>query len=509
MNTAPSTLPRALLRLLATAALAAFLDPLARAGDAATSQVLEYHADAQRSGRYVVPALTWEAAGHLQRDAKFQAEIAGPVYAQPLYWHPPGSTRALLLVASEQNTVFALDSQSGAVVWKSSLGTPVPHSSLPCGNIDPLGITGTPVIDESSQALVVGAMIADKTSGAPKHFIFALSLKDGSVLPGWPIDVEAALRASGKSFRSSVQNQRGALTLAGNTVYVPYGGHWGDCGDYRGWVVGVSLDPAHTVHSWSTRARGGGAWATGGISSDGNGLYVATGNTMGASQWSDGEAVVRLSLDLAFSGSPQDFFTPSNWRQLDNSDADLGGSNAPLLAVPGAAPPDLVLALGKDGNAYLLNRHQLGGIGGSLLVKKVSPNRIITAPAYFSAGDAAFVAFQGTGAGCPAGTGGDLTVLRIAAASPPTLTTAWCAAANGRGSPIVSTTDGHANAIVWIVGAEGSNRLRGYRADTGAVLFAGGGAAEAMGTVRRFQTLIAVDRHLYVAADQRVYAFVF
>src|ERR1700733_8763689 len=275
MNTAPSTLPRALLTLLATAALAAFLDPLARAAEAATSQVLEYHADAQRSGRYVVPALTWEAAGHLQRDAKFQAEIAGPVYAQPLYWHPPGSTRALLLVASEQNTVFALDSQSGAVVWKSSLGTPVPHPSLPCGNIDPLGITGTPVIDESSQALFVGAMIADKTSGAPKHFIFALSLKDGSVLPGWPIDVEAALRASGKSFRSSVQNQRGALTLAGNTVYVPYGGHWGDCGDYRGWVVGVSLDPAHTVHNWSTRARGGGAWATGGVSSGGKGLSGA------------------------------------------------------------------------------------------------------------------------------------------------------------------------------------------------------------------------------------------
>jgi hypothetical protein len=508
MNTAPSTLPRVFLTL-ATAALASFLAPPARAGEAATAQVLEYHADAQRSGRYVVPALTWEAAGHLKQDARFQAEIAGPVYAQPLYWHPSGSTRALLLVASEQNAVYALDAQSGALVWKSSLGTAVPRSSLPCGNIDPLGITGTPVIDEASQALFVGAMIADKTSGAPKHFIFALSLKDGSVLPGWPIDVEAALRASGKSFRSSVQNQRGAFALAGNTVYVPYGGHWGDCGDYRGWVVGVSLDAGHAVHSWSTRARGGGAWATGGISSDGKALYLVTGNTMGASQWSDGEAVVRLSLDLAFSGNPQDFFTPANWQQMDKADADLGGSNAPLLGVPGAAPADLVLALGKDGNAYLLDRHHLGGIGGSLLVKKVSPSAIRTAPAYVATAGAAFVAFQGTGTDCPAGTSGDLTVLRIAAASPPTLTTAWCAPANGRGSPIVSTTDGQANAIVWIVGAEGSNRLRGYRADTGAVIFAGGAASEAMGTVRRFQTLIAVDRHLYVAADQRVYAFVF
>jgi len=62
---------------------------------------------------------------------------------------------------------------------------------------------------------------------------------------------------------------------------------------------------------------------------------------------------------------------------------------------------------------------------------------------------------------------------------------------------------------VWIVGAEDSNRLRGFRADTGAVIFAGGGRAEAMSQVRRFQTLIAVGRRLYVAADERVYAFAF
>ena len=131
MNTALSKVRRCTLMLLNAAALATIQGPVASAAESATSQVLEYHADAARSGLYIVPALTWEAAGHLQRDPKFQAEIAGPVYAQPLYWHPPGSSRALLLVASEQNTVYALDSQSGAVVWKSSLGTPVPHSALP------------------------------------------------------------------------------------------------------------------------------------------------------------------------------------------------------------------------------------------------------------------------------------------------------------------------------------------------------------------------------------------
>jgi Ca2+-binding RTX toxin-like protein len=89
------------------------------------------------------------------------------------------------------------------------------------------------------------------------------------------------------------------------------------------------------------------------------------------------------------------------------------------------------------------------------------------------------------------------------------LRVAWCAAENGRGSPIVTTTDGKANAIVWAVGGEGDNRLHGFRGDTGAVVFSGGGPGDAMGEVRRFQTLIAAGGRLYVAGDQHVYAFAF
>jgi hypothetical protein len=472
----------------------------------ATTQVLEQHGNSARSGLYLVPALTWDAATHLRRDPDFQAEIAGPVYAQPLYWRIPGSERALLLVTTEQNIIYALDARHGALVWKASVGAPVPHGALPCGNINPLGITGTPVIDAKSQTLLLGAMVADQVSHAPKHRIFALSLKDGTVLPGWPIDVEAALKASGKTFLSPVQNQRGALTVLGDTVYVPYGGHWGDCGDYRGWVVSVSLDPGHAVRSWSTSARAGGIWATGGISSDGTAIYAATGNTMGAKQWGDGEAIIRLGADLAFAENAQNFFTPSNWQQLDDADADLGGTNPLLLSVSQA---QRMLALGKDGKAYLLGLPKLGGIGGEIVAKKVAAGAIRTSPAYFTAGDASYVAMQATGSDCPAGTKGDLTVLKIAGGSVPTLTTAWCAVIKGRGSPIVTTTDGQANPIVWVVGAEGDNRLHGFRGDTGAVIFAGGGTAEAMTEVRRFQTLIAIERHLYVAADDRVYAFTF
>ena len=476
---------------------------------AGTQQVLEHHGNTARSGQYVVPDLSWEAAAHLQLDPNFHTEIAGPVYAQPLYWRSPGSDHALLLVATEQDFVYALDSRSGATVWRISLGSPVARSSLPCGNIDPLGITGTPVIDDHTQTVYLDAMVSDKTSNVPKHMIFALSLRDGSVLPGWPIDVEAGLKANGQSFRSTVQNQRGALTMAADAVYVPYGGHFGDCGDYRGWVVSVSLRSPHTVRSWSTRARGGGVWAPGGISSDGTALYVATGNTMAAWHWSDGEAVIRLGVGPTFSAQPTDFFAPSNWLALDLTDADLGGTNPLLMHLQGATPQELVLALGKDGKAYLLDRRNLGGVGGSLLSRKVSSEAIRTSPAYVSSGSEALVAFQGAGVDCPRGTAGDLVVLKIASGSPPSLSTVWCAAAKGRGSPVITTTDGRASPIVWFVGAEDSNRLRGFRADTGAVVFDGGGAAEAMSQVRRFQAPIAVGRRLYVAADQRVYAFMF
>jgi hypothetical protein len=341
-------------------------------------------------------------------------------------------------------------------------------------------------------------------ANGPRHEIFAVSGSNGSILPGWPVDVAAALAAKGMSFVPEDQNERGALTIFGDRVYVPYGGHFGDCGDYRGTVVGISTDNPKSIVGWSTVARGGGIWAPGGIASDGNSLFIATGNTFGASTWSDGEAVIRLSPQLSFSRRPQDYFAPTDWHALDQNDLDLGGSNPLPFDIGGR---HLLVALGKDGRAYLLDRENLGGIGGALAVATVATGPIRTSPAAFPAQGAMFLAFQGAGAQCPSR--GDLTVLKIVANPKPAITTAWCGVDNGRGSPIVTTTDGHSNPIVWIVGAEGDGRLRGFNGETGAMLFTGGGPAEKMTGLRRFQTLIATSDRLYVAADGRVYAFAF
>ena len=473
-----------------------------------TLSVTEYHNGPDRSGHYVVPGLTWDRARNIHATAGFRGDIQGHVYAQPLYWHPSGSSRGLIIIATEDDAVYALDSKTGTVVWKRSLGDPVSSSSLSCGNIDPLGITGTPVIDAGLQAVYLDAFV--RQSDGPQHLIFGLSLRDGSTLPGWPVNVSTAAERMGLHFNSRDQDQRGALTIAGGRMYVPYGGHFGDCGVYHGWVVGVSLQDTKNVVAWETRARGGGIWAPGGVSYADQSLFFATGNTMATWGWSDGEAVIRLGLDLESSGLSRDFFAPRDWRELDDNDADLGGTAPLLLSAPsgrGSAP--LLLALGKDGKAYLLDWQNLGGIGGALVARMVSGGPIRTAPATFRLGDNALVAFQGEGIDCPNGVENvHLTVLRISGEPKPGIGTAWCGSFEGEGAPIVTTSDDNgANPIVWIVGAEGDNRLHGYRGDTGEELTKATG--ETMQGLRHFVTILAAEGNLYVAADDRVYAFAF
>jgi hypothetical protein len=469
---------------------------------AAAQNVPTYHGSADRAGNFAMPGFTWERARALRLDPAFAPRFEGHLYAQPLYWKPPGGSAGRLIVASESNVVAAIDAGSGAIAWNRTLAQPAALSTLPCGNIDPLGITGTPAIDEASGTLYLDAVVNE--SGV-HHRIYALSLNDGSVLPGWPIDVADALRGLGQAFDPRVQNQRGALLVLDRTLYVPFGGHFGDCGDYHGWVVGVRLDDPRRVSFWRTRGSGGGIWAPGGIASDGKSLYVATGNTVGANEWADGEAVFRLSPDLRHSEAKSDFFAMADWRAADTRDADLGGTNPLPFDLPGGQA--VVLALGKDKKAYLLDPRNLGGIGGALSADQVATYPIRTAPAWFPAGDNMFVAFEGYGTRCPGRSGGrphrGLTALRIRGVIPPAIDTAWCAGLDGPGAPIVTTTDGRTNPIIWILGAEGDNRLHGFRGDTGDRLY----ASEPLAGLRHFQTLIAANNRLYAGADGRIYAF--
>jgi len=486
------------LRLL----FAAILIGMLPAGAGADS-VVTYHNGNHRHGAYIVPGLTIAAAANMQPDSKFKPTISGHIYAQPLFWKPKGANRGLVVVATESNNIFALNESTGDTVWQIALASPVPHSELPCGNIDPVGITGTPVIDEAAGVLYLNALV--RTAHGPRHKVYALSMSDGSVLPNWPIDVEAALQRKGTNFSSPVQGERSALLLFANKLYVNYGGNFGDCGNYHGTVVQIDPDKPKVEANWQTRATGGGIWAQGGLAGDGSYLYITTGNTFGATTWSDGEAVIKLHPGLAHSNNIKDYFAPSNWKELDNSDQDLGGTEAlPLnVAVPGDKPAARVIAFGKDGKAYLLDRKNLGGIGGAIQVLQVANGGIRTAPAVYQTDAQTLVAFTNLGNGhC---SGNNITAVNVAVSGTSPMSFAWCAGLNGGGAPMVTTTDGKANAIVWAVGAEGDNALHGFSVADGKTVFSGAGTT--MSGLHHFQTILATRDRFYVAGDNNVYAF--
>lgn len=468
-------------------------------GLSAAVNVTQYHNHENRDGLYIDPAFTRSAAAALRRDTNFQGTVSGNIYAQPLYIEDGPGGKAMVITVTESNNVYALDAASGTVIWQRHVGQPVPRANLPCGNIDPMGITGTPVVDLPSRTLFFDAMTTPDGGTTKRHLIYALNVDAGTTNSGWPVDLNAKVRFGTNVFNSTPQGQRSALTILGGYLYSTYAGHAGDCGNYFGWLVGIPVQDPSTVVAWATSVRGGGAWGVGGISSDGVEPFMATGNTFGASDWGGGESIIRFTPGAIFSGQTKDFWTPLNWVSLDTTDKDLGGSGALIVDVPGATPPKLVLALGKDGNAYLLNRTNLGGISAPVYQKTVSSGSIIQAAVTYQTIQGVYVVFCANTS--------QLAAYRITPTSPPTMVSAWTVNQGGRGSPFVTSTDGSNNVVVWGIGAESDQRLHGFDGDTGSTVFNGGGANEVMAATHRFQTAIAARGRVYVATDRKIYAF--
>ncbi|MFZ1217732.1 MAG: plastocyanin/azurin family copper-binding protein, partial [Chthoniobacterales bacterium] len=456
-----------------------------------TANVTQHHNHDSRDGLYLDPLFTEAASANLARDLAFDGTIVGNVYAQPLYIEG-GPSGPVVIAVTESNNVYALNAITGAIVWQRNLGTAV-TSGLPCGNINPLGITATPIVDLASRSLFLNAEL--QTGG---HQIFSLNVDSGAINSGWPVVVSAAVSGF-DSDRS--QSSRAALAILGNTLYVPYGGRFFDCGSYRGRVVGVQMsNPANVVNFATTSSRAG-IWGPGGIASDGTNLFVTTGNGAGGVTWNGSEAVIRLFPGAVFSGATADYWAPINWSTLDGSDTDLGGSGPILVDVPGATPSALVVAIGKDHNAYLLNRANLGGVSAALAQASVGTTTTIQAACTYRTSLGTYVVLR------PNSGGGTLTAFKITAANPPTITTGWTISSSGRSSPFVTSTDGTTNAIVWAFGVGAGQRLFGYNGDTGAVVYAGGGANDTISGTRAFNTGIAARGRIYVAGDNKVYSF--
>lgn len=301
-----------------------------------------YHGDLARSG-----VLAGSAGPFSQPSRDWATEsVDGDVYASPIV------AAGMVFAATENNTVYAFDSVRGIQRWSRHLGQPVDASTLPCGNIRPVtGITGTPVADPAGGALYVVAFVQPG-----QHVLYTLDLTRGLV--------RGQRRVDPPGDSPLVEQQRGALTLARGVVYVPFGGLFGDCGAYHGWIVGAPAAGGDLISYQVPCHRQCGLWAPGGPTVDEQGdLWVASGNSDSTSSFDYGNAVLRLSPELKL----RDWFAPSNWAELSSSDQDLG-SISPVLLMGG-----LAWISGKDGVGYLLRRDRLGHIGGQVFSRSVCP----------------------------------------------------------------------------------------------------------------------------------------
>ena len=293
-----------------------------------------YHRDAARTG--VAPAQP--AAGRLA--IAWQRHLDGAVYGQPIV---VGNT---VIAATEGDSVYALDRTSGHVRWRVRLGTPVPLSKLPCGDIDPLGITGTTVYDPAT-----GLVYSVAETTGYHHMMAGIALSTGKV--HFVRDIPTP------DGHPRADQQRAALALDRGRVYVAFGGLAGDCGPYQGSVVGVPASGHGALVSYRVpTAREGGIWAAGGPLAGPNGtVYVAVGNGAStAPPWDFSDSVTALTPTLRRIGA----FAPTTWPADNASDSDLG-SSAPALLSDGK-----ILTVGKRGVGYLLNASHLAGVGSQL-----------------------------------------------------------------------------------------------------------------------------------------------
>src|SRR5439155_1367477 len=185
----------------------------------------------------------------------------------PLYIDTGPGGRPTIIAITESNNVYALDALDGSIIWQANVGEPV-SAGVPCTVIDPLGITGTPIVDLASRALFLAAMITPDGGTTKKHLILSLNVDTGDINPGWPVDVEATASYNGINFTPGSQLQRAALGIVDDTLYVGYASH-SDCSLYHGWFVGVPIDNPASVTAWAAATtagtHGGAIWGVGGI----------------------------------------------------------------------------------------------------------------------------------------------------------------------------------------------------------------------------------------------------
>ncbi len=305
----------------------------------ATSSWTVYHGDPLGTGADT-SGVTFSPPSH----AWTSPVLDGQVYGEPL------EATGRVFVATENDTIYALAANTGAVLWSKHIATPVPSSDLPCGDIGPtVGITGTPVIDVGRGEIY--AVADEDVAGGPEHFLVQLNIYSGVVLGSNRVD------PNGQDPAAILQ--RTGLNLSDGNVVFGYGGNDGDCGSYSGWVVSVPEGGGSPNYYQAVPVGHDGAVWMGGaapeVDAAGN-IWVASGNGSGSTPYDFSDSVLELSPGLART----QYFAPSTWSSDNNNDLDLGSTSPALLS------NGTILQVGKSSTAYLLSQASLGGINGQI-----------------------------------------------------------------------------------------------------------------------------------------------
>ena len=357
------------------------------------------------------------------------------MYAQPLYMENVDittganqGTHNVVFVATENDSLYAIDSNTGTILWQDALltaehggtVTAVPNSAVNSGDISPeIGITATPVIDPTTNTIFVENKTQEVASDGThfEHHLYAINIGSGAitnevliadsigdtVVSGPSVEGTGAGSSGGVvKFDALRQLDRPGLTLVNGNIYLAYASH-GDNGPYHGWILGYSESTLAPTAVFNVNPNGSddGIWQSGGTLAyetvNGNTyLYFETGNgtfdtTLTHSPFNSslmipdegdyGDSFVKVEIDgsTPAAGSLDatnningwgmhvvDYFTPINEGNLSDGDTDLG-SGAPLLlpaSAGSAAHPNLMVGSGKEGRIYLIDRDDMGGYHG-------------------------------------------------------------------------------------------------------------------------------------------------
>jgi len=357
---------------------------------AAQTNVLTYHNDRSRTGQNLAETLLTPANVNSTMFGKlFLTTLDGVVDAQPLYVGglsiPNQGTHNVLIVATEGDSLYALDADSGATLWHTSLlkTGEMPSDNRGCSQVTPvIGITSTPVITLTTAGGLIYAVAMSKDASSNYHQrLHALSLTTGREVLGGPVDIQAKFPGTGETssggfvfFKPGQYKERSGLLLLNGQIYLGWASHC-DFQPYTAWIMAYNATTLAQTAVLNVTPNGseGAIWGAGGgfaadSSSniyflDANGTFDTTLNAQGfPANGNFGNAFIKLAL-----GSGQitvaDYFTMSNTVAESDSDTDLGSGGALLLPDMKDANGKvrhLAIGAGKDTNIYLVDRDNMG-----------------------------------------------------------------------------------------------------------------------------------------------------